>query len=449
MATAERRAADGEPGAAEDGAQDGGKDVTRVALSLLEKVGAALLAGAGFVGFVAFTGSAVTWLRFYTSEVPATLAIGHVPRSEQLATGGATLVLFVVLGTLAVATVYAISSTGEADARMGAALVALVAVETIVAIQLAEQHSAERRIIDSSLLAALAIGLGFLLWWVNRSERESGASEPGEPAEPSKPLRPWAWLMLALLYLLLREQHDDRSPARPACREGATARTPDRRSKHWVGRHRRETLLIAGSWVCVSVALAGFYGAAVCAGLQIATALALLVLGIAHATRRRFPLFGVSVFFSVGIFGLLLTAARLFDDPMGYPVAILRTHEPPTGGLVGLYVAETDDAIWYAAIATCGRGDSEEIWPDSGRLYRVLKTEVQDFATGAQTTALAAARSARPLLAQLRLKQLPPTRAVPNGAVVPERAPTAIYHWSPSCPGRSGTPVPSGVAPES
>jgi hypothetical protein len=77
------------------------------------KVIGAFFTTAGFLTFVAVTGGAITWVRFWAAQLPADQALQVVPRDDLIIVGAVALGLFTVLGVIAVAGVYAIDSAGR------------------------------------------------------------------------------------------------------------------------------------------------------------------------------------------------------------------------------------------------------------------------------------------------------------------------------------------------
>ncbi len=71
------------------------KDVAAAAVPLLVSAG-------GFLGFVTFAGGAVTWARFHAVGIPVGQAIDAIPDSGLIVEGAFILVVFALLGVLAV-----------------------------------------------------------------------------------------------------------------------------------------------------------------------------------------------------------------------------------------------------------------------------------------------------------------------------------------------------------
>jgi hypothetical protein len=77
--------------------------------------------------------------------------------------------------------------------------------------------------------------------------------------------------------------------------------------------------------------------------LGVAAVLAMMNLFVARGTEK-FAWYGVSVFFSVLLFGAALTIARTLATPSVQPIALVRTGEDV--GICGVYVAQTSERVY-------------------------------------------------------------------------------------------------------
>ncbi len=127
--------------------------------SVAEKLGPALVSLIVSVGFVAFAGKAVLWVRFDALQVPPDQVVKVVPQDEAVAVGASMLLLFGLLGVLATLGVYLVDRGGRATPGMSRGLLAILAVEALVAIWFVEGRSVDSRVIASELvlLAVAAI----------------------------------------------------------------------------------------------------------------------------------------------------------------------------------------------------------------------------------------------------------------------------------------------------
>jgi hypothetical protein len=113
---------------------------------------------------------------------------------------------------------------------------------------------------------------------------------------------------------------------------------------------------------------------------------------IAVLSTTRFIWYGFAMFISVPLFGTVLLMARNIDEPKVQPMALIRNTDGPDESIQGFYVAETDDRVYFANIAT--EGCEEEVTPHSGRLLWVPKSEVVAISIGPLQSVEQASRSA-------------------------------------------------------
>jgi hypothetical protein len=112
------------------------------------------------VGFVAFAGKAVLWTRFQALQVPADQVVRVVPQSEAVATGASMLLVFGLFGVLSALGVYLIDRGGRPTPGMSRGLLAILAVEAVLAIWLTDGKPVELRVLASEVVL-LAIGTIF------------------------------------------------------------------------------------------------------------------------------------------------------------------------------------------------------------------------------------------------------------------------------------------------
>jgi outer membrane protein OmpA-like peptidoglycan-associated protein len=128
--------------------------------SAANTLGPALVSLVVSVGFVAFAGKAVLWARFSALDVPADQVVKAVPQDEAVAVGASILLLFGLAGLLAAVGVYLVDRSGRATPGMSRGLLAILAVEALVAIWFEGDKSVESRVIASEV-ALLAIAVIF------------------------------------------------------------------------------------------------------------------------------------------------------------------------------------------------------------------------------------------------------------------------------------------------
>ncbi len=336
------------------------------------QVAAALLTAGGFVGFVALAGGAIAWTRFYAAELPADQAVDAVSRSELVTIGAVALVFFGVGGALAVLTVRLVDRHGRPSRAMTWSLVVLATLEGLAAVLVAAEageQSAAR-----NWLAALAVVVGFAVM----GGVIHGRTRPGVRV-----------------------------------REVAGAETPLRYELSVLGGVfvGLVTLVTAAG---VSALLGELWIAApVCAAALLALALHL----VADRTKGVFAWYGSAVFLSVTLFGAIVSVLQAVEDPQMQPLAIVRAGDPAGAGWQGLYVAESDDRVHIATVATIGCGDDPR--RDSGRMSSIPRKEISVMALGALQDVADAARTAPAMLADLQAARLPPGAKPKPGAATP------------------------------
>jgi hypothetical protein len=160
-----------EGGKGSDKSQDGDaakapeSPLTGVLRSAADKVGPLLVSLIVSVGFVAFAGKAVLWARFDALQVPPDQVVNAVPEAEAVAVGASMLLVFGLLGALAVLGIYLVDRGGRATPGMSRGLLVILAVEVLVAIWFTDDKSVESQIVASEV-ALLAIAVIFWLTFV-------------------------------------------------------------------------------------------------------------------------------------------------------------------------------------------------------------------------------------------------------------------------------------------
>lgn len=331
-------------------------DAGKAAIPLLVSAGA-------FLTFVAVVGGAIVWFRFYAMGIPAEQAADALPRSELVVIGTVPLVLFGLLGALAVIAAYMLDRGGRATRRTFYGLVGLFVAECLVVIFLARYEASAGQENDA---VVLIVGAAALAIWIAHFFQER--DEPKAPALEGEPAN----------------------------------ERPDRFRHTFAGR-----LLLLG----VVAALVGCLWrvqpewAAVAIGVAALVALALYRL--AWATTTRFAWFGVAIFLSVPIFGAAVYAAHLWYVPTAQPVAAIRSVNGTLSAFEGVYVTETDDRLVLASVATVGCGkDNNGLRRGSGRIYRVRSAELIAMELGPLQPLVGAAERARAMRLRLSRKAL-------------------------------------------
>jgi hypothetical protein len=150
-----------------------------------DKLAPLLISAIVSVGFVAFAGKAVLWVRFTALQVPADQVVKAVPQSEAVAVGASMLMIFGFLGALATLALYLVDRGGRATAGMSRGLVAILALEAAVAIWFTEGKTLPSRIVATEVLA-LAAGAIFWATFVAGLTRAAKVPDFKEGEEPQE-----------------------------------------------------------------------------------------------------------------------------------------------------------------------------------------------------------------------------------------------------------------------
>jgi hypothetical protein len=289
-----------------------------------------LIAAIASVGFVAFVGAAIVWERFSALGLPADQSVAAVPRSHLVAVGATALVTFAILGLVAVIAVYFIDPRGRPKRRMHYGLLALLTVELVVVVVRADFRGCEL----TKLLVGLAI-VAVVLGWLVYAGFALWRMLPAGQRTPAKLLRGMLGVRHAVLVLVVL---------------GLTI-----------------ALVATESWLAML--------------LLAAVVLALLNLGVAHATGDRFALYGVAVFASVAVFGGIASFVEARDTPKVQPVAVLRSDDPR--GLCALFVGETDERMYLGRVdLEPGSATDSKPAEGSGRLFWLPKDKLAAWSIG-------------------------------------------------------------------
>ena len=397
-----------------------------------------LATGAGFLTFVGATGAAVTWMRLNAAELPATQALQLVGIKHLVADGAVALVVFAVLGLIAVTLIYVIDVPGRDTDEMRHGLTALALSESLIAVWMADRYVLDLPSLELAVGGVLALGL----LTVGISLLPERTKPPPTRGPAMRWLRQNVGARIADLDPLppptnaqLRAEIERRRLLRQL---GMPSEALPRKWKKSVKLLPMLGLVVAT--LIVGAAYANWYHDWVGWSIWLAWGLAGLCFGVARTTERFWP-YGLAVFFSVALFGAWLNVVRLSDDPELSPAALLRTGNGGTAGVVGLYVARTDDRYWLGAVTMGCKGERggalvpNRVKQGSGRIFSIPRSQVVDDTIGARTSLDKVGDEALKLLGEVVRRQppggssppgLPPstTTTTPRATVAAERAPT-------------------------
>ena len=143
----------------------------------------------------------------------------------------------------------------------------------------------------------------------------------------------------------------------------------------WVVRLAAVSLIVA--WLAYRISDEWWIGVAILA----AGALALMDFRIAEGTGNRFTIFAVAVFFSLPLYGAVVSLLILANEPLVQPAALIRGGGEGRTVVEGLYIADSDSHIYFGAVATDGC-QSTKLRPGSGTIFAIPKSEVLDLRVG-------------------------------------------------------------------
>ena len=276
---------------------------------LLLKLLAGAVSALGLAGFVAVLGGAVVWVRLHSAQLPADQAVAVIPKSQLIVTGAAPLVLFLLLGAVAVVGVYVTEPRGIASTRTASAIVVLVGVELCYAVVTGE-------LLLGGTLALLAIIVANTV---------------------------------AAVLLLKRW--------RAACRERDALRTSpesgqeEARRLVRVVRDRQRDLATLAVWQLAIGVLLWWIVPWLGYTLLVASVLGVVLLGVAYSTDGFLP-YGCAVFLSLALYGAAEKSLQsLYGTPRIQPAAALVEGYPE--GISGLYIGETSERLYLARVRPC------------------------------------------------------------------------------------------------
>lgn len=140
------------------------------------------------IGFVAFAGKVLLWVRFRALEVPQDQVVAAVPQSEAVAVGASILLIFGFFGALATLGAYLVDRGGRATPGMVRALLALAAAEGAVATVLVPGASPGNRVLAAVLV--VVVGCAAFAMTFKRGKRGFVRFEDTNRSRKGEELRP-------------------------------------------------------------------------------------------------------------------------------------------------------------------------------------------------------------------------------------------------------------------
>jgi hypothetical protein len=343
--------------------------------------------------FAGAVGSAILWLRFWSSHLPADQSLDAVSRSELVATGSQALGIFVALGLIAMGFAWLLDGKGQWVRSTRRGLIAIGLVELLIAVLIGDFRRDQALLVFGGLVLA-ALLLHFLLdralapsspfraRWVAKSIFERVSAWLRRFVDPSPRIvgpRLWQALPLALLLLAVIRSFAAEGPDRypwvlaPLLLAAILFVAPGGMAAKGVTRHG--TALESLEFPRIALALAGVACIAVlivrdeawiAAAAAIAVLLGVFCLTIAAASGERFAPYGLAVLISVPLFGAGTALLHGVDSPELQPVAaVLKGGEP----VCGVYVGESDGKLWMGRPVLDERGDVNR--PRRGAIFSI------------------------------------------------------------------------------
>jgi len=396
--------------------------VTGALTDALVKAIAYLATGAGFLTFIGATGAAVTWMRLDAAELPATQALQLVGVKHLVADGAVALIAFAVLGLIAVTFIYVVDVPSRDTDEMRHGVTLLAMSESLIAIWVANRYLDDVPSLTLALMGVVALGA------VTIAISLIPERPPGRETWP-KLLQPWGKFrgfwgpLIAKFYppLITNQQLDDEIKRRELRAQARLA--PEPPLEKLIKKVRLAPMLLLAVVVfLVGLGYVYWYHDWVGWSIWLAWGLAGFCFGVARTTER-FWIYGMAIFVSGALFGAWLNIVLLTDSPQLSPAALLRTGNNGTSGVVGLYIARTDDRYWLGAVTMecegADRGISTgRIKPQSGRIFSVPRSQVVDDTIGDRTRMGKVGDKTLVLLDELVQRQ-PPGGAPAPGAKPP------------------------------
>jgi len=358
-------------------------------LALAAKVLSSVAAG---TGIVLVLGATILWVRYSAVGAPGGASVNAAGQQEWLVAGWHALLLFALLGGVAVLLARALDPNAQAGRPTRRGLGVILALELLAAVMLGDFDVVQRVQIASGLVfAALLISIlvdraipavrTLYKWWFQDIEAPPESNVGANPADPNdvlssaKPneapkargpfrrllevgwqlLLPLAVLAGAVVIACMAER-TDRLFIVPALLTAALLFTgPGGIARNAsVGKDHGErspieaprVLLAVTALLCMGILLGRdefwLLGAAVFACL-----LAFGCLVVAAVTGRRFAPYAAAVFLSVPLFGAAVASLRAIERPELQPLAALTDDGR---AVCGVYVGRSDGRLWYAVL---------------------------------------------------------------------------------------------------
>jgi hypothetical protein len=380
----------------------------------------AIVGTLGFAGWVSVLGAAVVWMRFSTVGIPADQAVHDLPLGEMLVTGAVSLVLYLILGLIAVLIVYMLQgiviSQMIGSERSGNPAGRLQSELTLAEKRLKSLQDEIEQLKQRTPAPAPATAEGKRLASLEEAtasvavdmDTKAAALFKAESVDVKAPERGNQWGLMVLVaaeivIVMLRTDISaagkvtigvvaavagitviasafwtPKEPAPPDPALPAAAReAAEKRQRLDAAIRAAIATLIAALAIILVVAKNWTF-----APVLVAIALALANLAVGRLHPQRFFWYGISIFASVGLFGAVLTYSRDHNAPSAQPAAVLLKNGC---ALRGLWVGEGSERVFMARLGTAEEkpeGNGPIDWSGDGRVFWVPKADVATESVG-------------------------------------------------------------------
>ena len=399
----------------------------RLVVLAMQVVGAVVAAIAS-IGFVAFVGAVVLWSRFEAAKLPADQAVAVQPEADLVTVGAIALVLFVLGGVLAVLLLKLLSPAGQPTLPTRRGLLAVIALEVLAGYLVEDWEDYEGAALIGVAIVGL-VGLAMLLeqaahWLKHHGDNalsaflRRGSSVFRGKVPGVNVVRLWAALLLlsaAVVVLAVVSPSAERYAIGGVILLAGLAVALLR---HGSRIQRRWAIFIAGlALVAASAAVLLHESGWLATVAGIAVLLGAVNLAVAYLTKDSFPLYGLTAFISVALFGAAFNFLRGLADPQAQGVALLRTNDAQP--VCGIYVGETENRLYYGRVDLAGTAETRRLLGDSGRLLWVARDRLAAAEVGPLEPVAKAQETADRLRREVALGAEPPELGAPSRVVAP------------------------------
>jgi len=368
-----------------------------------------VVSAAGVAAVVFAAGAAVSVARFYAAGLPWEQAVNAATESDIRAVGLIWILLFILLGIFGVTLAYVASPHGRATPAMYYALIGIATAEAAGVWYLGkgegwrvddDQIIAGIVLVGASVAATLVVFAAHVRHWLLVAASAATLAALGTAvgwqlttSDPGWAITIVISVATGLVAALLLMFAARRAPWNRRLRSEPMSER-QKRTEPRLHLSYRAFLLLAVIGVGSGVAIGLLFGKTWVGVCVILTgALGLLTIRVAEVTKG-FRWYGVVVFLAVPLFGAVVGALRMIDEPRLQPTAFLLEDRGRYTAIEGIYVGQSEDQLWFASIAL-DNCDGQAARRGSGRLRSVPSKQVSALTIGPEVGLPKLAREAR------------------------------------------------------